>query len=32
MIVTFCGHAQFLKTKECEQKLLTFLENKEGDF
>lgn len=31
MIVTFCGHAQFLKTKECEQKLLTFLENKVGD-
>ena len=31
MIVTFCGHAQFSKSKEYEQKILTFLEEKVGD-
>lgn len=31
MIVTFCGHAHFSKTEECEQKLLSFLEEKVGD-
>lgn len=31
MIVTFCGHAQFQKTEEFEQKLLAFLEEKVGD-
>lgn len=31
MIVTFCGHAQFLKTDEYEQKLLAFLEEQVGD-
>lgn len=31
MIVTFCGHSQFSKSKECEQKLLAFLENKVGN-
>ena len=30
MIVTFCGHAHFSKTEECEQKLLSFLEEKVG--
>ena len=31
MIVTFCGHAQFHKTEEYEQKTLAFLEEKVGD-
>ncbi len=31
MIVTFCGHAQFPKSKEYEQKILEFLEEKVGD-
>ncbi|MBQ7948860.1 MAG: hypothetical protein IJ284_03770 [Clostridia bacterium] len=31
MIVTFCGHAQFHKTEEYEQKILAFLEEKVGD-
>ena len=31
MIVAFCGHANFLKTQEYEQKILTFLENNIGD-
>ena len=31
MIVTFCGHAHFSKAEECEQKLLSFLEEKVGD-
>lgn len=31
MIVTFCGHAQFPKSKEYEQKILAFLEEKVGD-
>lgn len=31
MIVTFCGHAQFHKTEEYEQKILAFLEEKIGD-
>ena len=31
MIVTFCGHAQFNKTDEYEQKVLAFLEEKVGD-
>lgn len=30
MIITFCGHAQFHKTEEYEQKLLTFLQEKIG--
>ncbi len=30
MIITFCGHAQFSKTKEYEQKILTLLEEKIG--
>ena len=31
MIVTFCGHAQFSKSKEYEQKILAFLESTIGD-
>ena len=31
MIVTFCGHAQFYRTEEYEQKILAFLEEKIGD-
>ena len=31
MIVTFCGHAQFSKSKEYEQQILAFLEEKIGD-
>ena len=31
MIVTFCGHSQFSKSKEYEQKILAFLEEKVGD-
>ena len=31
MIVTFCGHAQFHKTEEYEQRILAFLEEKVGD-
>ena len=31
MIVTFCGHAQFQKAKEYEQKTLDLLEEKIGD-
>ena len=31
MIVTFCGHAQFLKSEEYEKKILTFLKEKVGD-
>ncbi len=30
MIITFCGHAQFSKTKEYEQKILAILEEKIG--
>ena len=31
MVVTFCGHAQFSKSIEYEQKLLEFLQEKVGD-
>ena len=31
MVVAFCGHAQFFKTEEYEQKILAFLEKKVGD-
>ncbi|MBQ7336240.1 MAG: hypothetical protein IJW92_07200 [Clostridia bacterium] len=31
MIITFCGHAQFHQTREYEQKILAFLEEKVGD-
>ena len=31
MIITFCGHANFFKSEEYEQKILTFLEEKIGD-
>ena len=31
MIITFCGHANFFKSEEYEQKILTFLEEKRGD-
>lgn len=31
MIVTFCGHDQFHKTQEYEQKIFAFLEEKVGD-
>lgn len=31
MIVAFCGHSQFSKSKECEQRILDFLEQKVGD-
>lgn len=31
MIITFCGHAHFHKTKEYEQKILSFLAEKVGD-
>ena len=31
MIVTFCGHAQFPRLKEYEQKILAFLTEKVGD-
>ena len=30
MIITFCGHSQFTKSIECEQKLLKFLHEKVG--
>ena len=31
MIITFCGHAQFRKTEEYEQKILAFLQEKVGN-
>ncbi len=31
MIITFCGHSQFIRTEEYEQKILAFLEEKVGD-
>ena len=31
MIVTFCGHREFLKTAEHEQKILAFLQEKVGN-
>ena len=31
MIVTFCGHAQFQKSEEYEQKILSFLKERVGD-
>jgi uncharacterized phage-like protein YoqJ len=31
MIVTFCGHAHFLRTEEYEKNLLAFLEEKVGE-
>ena len=31
MIITFCGHAEFSKTTEYEQKILAFLQEKVGD-
>ena len=31
MIITFCGHSQFTRTEEYEQKILAFLEEKVGD-
>lgn len=31
MIVTFCGHTQFVKTVECEQKILSLLSERIGD-
>lgn len=31
MIITFCGHAQFIKTEESETKILDFLEDRVGD-
>lgn len=31
MIVTFCGHADYCRTKEHEQKILAFLEEKIGN-
>lgn len=31
MIVTFCGHTQFCKSKELERSLLAFLEEKVGE-
>lgn len=31
MIITFCGHAQFQKSKEYEQKTFAFLKEKVGD-
>lgn len=31
MVVTFCGHAQFCKSKEYEQKILNFLKETIGD-
>ena len=31
MIVAFCGHAQFSGSKECEERLLAFLEERVGD-
>ena len=31
MIITFCGHSQFIRTAEYEQKILAFLEEKVGD-
>ena len=30
MIITFCGHARFVKTEECEQKIRSLLEEKVG--
>ena len=32
MIVCFCGHSDFQKSKEYEQKILSFLYEKVGDF
>lgn len=31
MIVIFCGHAEFVKSAECERKFLGFLQEKIGD-
>lgn len=31
MIVSFCGHARFVRTEEYEQRVLAFLEEKVGD-
>ncbi|MBQ3489557.1 MAG: hypothetical protein IJA86_03095 [Clostridia bacterium] len=31
MVVTFCGHSQFQKSKEYEKKILAFLEEKVGN-
>ena len=31
MILTFCGHTQFLKTVECEHKIVALLSEKIGD-
>ena len=31
MIVTFCGHSDFTKSAEYEEKILAFLEEKVGD-
>lgn len=31
MIVTFCGHADFSKSEQCERKILCFLEEKVGE-
>ena len=31
MIITFCGHSQFTRTAEYEQKILAFLEEKVGN-
>lgn len=31
MIITFCGHAQFRATEQCERELLTFPETHVGD-
>ena len=31
MVVTFCGHAQFVKSEDCEWQILNFLEEQVGD-
>ena len=31
MIISFCGHADFSQSKEYEQKILDFLEEKVGE-
>ena len=31
MIVTFCGHAQFVRTQEYEKEIFAFLEQKVGN-
>ncbi|MBQ8689253.1 MAG: hypothetical protein IJ515_02700 [Clostridia bacterium] len=31
MVVTFCGHAHFSESEECEQRILAFLAEKVGD-